>query len=192
MAVPVVVDGERHWLPAIHATGTFEGLAGDFNAEFWFLDDSSNPLTLRGVIGTARFVAVRIDRAPGAGDASRLERALSQDEQVELPGVYFEFGSARLRPESDAAIAEVADLMRRHGDWELRIEGHTDNVGVASANFTLSRARADAVRVAVVARLDGSAGRLDAAGFGLTRPREANDTPEGRARNRRVEIVRIR
>jgi outer membrane protein OmpA-like peptidoglycan-associated protein len=189
--VPVVVDGARQWLPAIHAKGTFEGLAGEVQAEFWFLDNLENPLTLRGTVGTARLVVTRIDRPP-TGKTSRLERALAEDDRVELPGVYFEFASATLRPESDAAITEVTTLLRRHPDWRLRFEGHTDSVGGAASNLELSRARADAVRAAVVSRLGGGADRLEAAGFGLTQPRETNDTPEGRARNRRVEMVRLR
>ena len=189
--VPVLVDGQRAWLPAIHAKGTFEGLTGDVAAEFWFLDNPDNPLTLRAVIGTARLVAVRIDR-PIAEDGARLEQALAGDESAELPGVYFEFASATLRPESDRAIAEIANVLRRRADWRVRLEGHTDNVGGADANLALSRARAQAVRQAIVTRLGDGAQRLDATGFGLLRPRESNDTPEGRARNRRVEIVRIK
>jgi len=189
--VPVILDGERAWLPAIHARGTFEGLTGEVDAEFWFLDDPRNPLTLRAVIGTARLVVVRIDR-PKSTDSTRLERALASDEQVELPGVYFEFASARLRPESEAAIAEVVGVLRRHPDWRVRLEGHTDSIGGADANLGLSRARAGAVRQAVIDRFGGGADRLEAAGFGLTRPRERNDTAEGRASNRRVEIVRVR
>jgi outer membrane protein OmpA-like peptidoglycan-associated protein len=189
--VPVVVDGERAWLPAIHVKGTFEGVTGDVNAEFWFLDDPQNPLTLRGMIGPVRLVAVRIDSPKGI-ERARLERALSSDERIDLPGVYFEFASARLRTESDAAIAEVASVLRSHPDWKVRLEGHTDSVGSAEANLELSRARAGAVRQAVIDRLGGGADRLEAIGFGLTRPRESNDTPEGRARNRRVEIVRVR
>ena len=189
--LPVVLDGQREWLPAIHAKGTFEGLTGDVNAEFWFLDDPQNPLTLRAVIGASRFVVVRIDR-PKAVENAGLERALSAEQSVDLPGVYFEFGSARLRPESAAAIAEVAAVLRRHADWKIRFEGHTDTIGGTDANLELSRARAGAVRQAVIEQLGGGAERLDSAGFGQTRPHESNDTPEGRARNRRVEIVRVR
>ncbi len=189
--VPVVVDGQREWLPAIHAKGTFEGLTGDVNAEFWFLDNPDNPLTLRAVVGTARLVVVRIDR-PAGEEGKRLEQALTGDEQVELPGIYFEFASAKLRAESDAAIAEVSAVLRRHPDWNVRLSGHTDNIGSADANLALSRARAEAVRQAIVQRLGEGATRLEATGFGLTAPRESNDTPEGRARNRRVEIARIR
>lgn len=189
--VPVLVDGERQWLPAMHAKGRFEGLTGDVDAEFWFLDNPDNPLTLRASIGTATLVVIRIDR-PAATNASRIERALQEEERVDLPGVYFEFASAKLRPESDPAIAEVADLLKRHPDWKLRLEGHTDSVGGASPNLELSRLRAEAVRAAIVARLGVAAERLEAAGLGLTRPRDTNDTPEGRAQNRRVEIVKLR
>jgi outer membrane protein OmpA-like peptidoglycan-associated protein len=142
-------------------------------------------------VGNAALLVTRIDR-PAAGASTRLERALSEEELVDLPGVYFEFASARLRPESDAAIAEVSDLLKRRPDWKLRIEGHTDNVGGPEFNVTLSRQRAEAVKAAIVARLGGGAERLDTAGFGAAKPRESNETPEGRARNRRVEIGRIR
>lgn len=189
--VPVVVDGQREWLPAIHAKGTFEGLTGDVNAEFWFLDNPDNPLTLRAIIGTSRLVVVRIDR-PAAEEGKRLEQALAGDETVDLPGIYFEFASAKLRPESDATIGEVAALLRRHPDWKVRLSGHTDNVGGADANLALSRARAEAVRQAIAQRLGDGGARLEAVGFGLTAPRESNDTPEGRAKNRRVEIARLR
>ncbi len=189
--VPMVVNGQREWLPAIHAKGTFEGLTGEVPAEFWFLDDADNPLTLRAVIGSGRFGAVRID-CPRATADNRLEKALAGDEAVDLAGVYFEFASARLRAESDAAIAEAASVLRRHADWKVRLEGHTDSIGTADANLALSRARAATVRQAILDRLGGGAARVEAAGFGQTRPRESNATPEGRARNRRVEIVRMR
>jgi len=191
VGVPVVLDGERQWLRAIHAKGTFEGLTGDVEAEFWILDNPDNPLALRFSVGDATLLVTRIDRPAGAA-SSRLERALAGEERVDLPGVYFEFASARLRPESDAAIAEVSGLLKRHPDWKLRIEGHTDNVGGADFNLTLSRQRAEAVKAAIVARLGGGAERLVTAGFGAGQARESNETPEGRARNRRVEIGRIR
>jgi outer membrane protein OmpA-like peptidoglycan-associated protein len=191
VGVPVVLDGQRQWLRAIHAKGTFEGLTGDVEAEFWILDNPDNPLALRFAIGNATLLLIRIDR-PAAASASRIENALAEQDRVDLPGVYFEFASARLRPESDAAISEVAGVMQRHQDWRLRIEGHTDNVGGLDFNLTLSRQRADAVKAAIVARLAGGAERLDTAGFGAGQPRESNETPEGRARNRRVEIARIR
>jgi outer membrane protein OmpA-like peptidoglycan-associated protein len=186
VGVPVMIDGERQWLRAIHARGTFEGLTGDVEAEFWVLDSPDNPLALRFAIGNATLRVTRIDR-PAAAAASRLERALAEQERVDLPGVYFEFASARLRPESDAAIAEVAGLLERHRDWRLRIEGHTDNVGGDDFNVTLSRQRAEAVKAAIVARLGGGAERLDTAGVGAGQPpvdRTPEAEPEPAGRNR--------
>lgn len=190
VAVPVLVDGERQWLPAIHAKGVIEALSGDTDAEFWFLDDPANALTLRAVIGGNRLVAIRIDRPRVV--ASRLEATLAAEDRVELPGIYFEFASAALRPESDATIAEVAALLRRHPDWRIRFDGHTDNVGTAAANLDLSKRRAEAVKAAVAQKLGGGAERFESAGYGAGSPRETNATPEGRARNRRVEMSRMR
>jgi OOP family OmpA-OmpF porin len=72
----------------------------------------------------------------------------------------------------------------------LSVEGHTDNIGTDAANLDLSRRRADAVRQALTSRYRVDAAKLTAAGFGAARPKEPNDTAEGRARNRRVELVR--
>ena len=191
VAVPVIVDGQREWLPAIHAKGRFEGLTGEVDAEFWILDNPDNPLALRFAVGEMTLLVTRIDR-PATAIASRIEKALAQQERVDLPGVYFEFASAKLRPESDAAIAEVAGVLKRHQDWRLRIDGHTDNIGGSESNLALSRRRAEAVKAAIVAGLGGGAERLDTAGFGAGQPRETNETPEGRARNRRVEMLRLR
>jgi outer membrane protein OmpA-like peptidoglycan-associated protein len=121
-------------------------------------------------------------------------RAVEQDLEhacrAELPGIYFAFASAELQPASDAAISGVATLLARHGDWSLQIEGHTDSIGDPAANQQLSLNRAEAVRAALVEHHAIAAGRLRPAGFGATRPREPNATIEGRARNRRVELVR--
>jgi len=81
-------------------------------------------------------------------------------------------------------------VLRRHPDWRLRIEGHTDDVGNESDNLSLSRQRAEAVRGALVRRLGDDSGRLEAEGYGKSRPRESNATLSGRARNRRVELTR--
>lgn len=107
-----------------------------------------------------------------------------------LPGVYFAYNSAELEPASEPALTGVAALLQRHPDWSFTIEGHTDSIGTAASNATLSTARAEAVRTALVERHGVAPARLAAAGFGATRPRESNATLEGRARNRRVELAR--
>jgi outer membrane protein OmpA-like peptidoglycan-associated protein len=189
VGVPVLVNGRRVWLPTLHAKGEFQGIVRTVPAEFWFLADENNPLTLRAMVDRARLQVVRID-TPGGDRVSTLERALANRQAVEMWGVYFEFGSAGLQPESSAVLDEVAALLRRHPDWRLRIAGYTDNVGAESDNQRLSEERARAVKDELVRRLGGGDDRLDAAGYGESQPRETNDTLAGRARNRRVELIR--
>ena len=81
-------------------------------------------------------------------------------------------------------------MLQEHGDLRILIEGHTDAEGNAASNQTLSVERANAVRTMLVG-LGIDAGRLEATGFGQTRPVADNDTPTGREQNRRVELVRL-
>jgi outer membrane protein OmpA-like peptidoglycan-associated protein len=110
--------------------------------------------------------------------------------RVVVPGVYFEFDSDELNPASAPWIGLVARLLQRHPDWTVTIEGHTDSIGGARYNQDLSERRAAALRRELVARHAITAARLGTRGFGATRPLEPNTTLEGRARNRRVELVR--
>ncbi len=87
-------------------------------------------------------------------------------------------------------LKEIADVMAKNPAWKLSVEGHTDNIGGAASNQDLSARRAAAVRQALVGGHHVAADRLTPAGFGASRPKETNDTLEGRARNRRVELVR--
>lgn len=82
-------------------------------------------------------------------------------------------------------------MLKEHADLRLAIEGHTDNVGQAAANQSLSEARAAAVRKHLVDSYGIDAARLEAKGLGATKPVGPNDTPEGRQSNRRVELVKL-
>jgi outer membrane protein OmpA-like peptidoglycan-associated protein len=124
------------------------------------------------------------------GTASIIETSLAATCRVELPGIYFDFNSADLDPASDRTIAALARMLERHPDWKPTIEGHTDSIGSARANQVLSERRAQAVKDRLVTRYGVEVRRLGAVGFGPARPRESNGTIEGRARNRRVELVR--
>lgn len=115
---------------------------------------------------------------------------LEAEGRVVTEGVYFDTGSATLRPESFGVVQEIAEMLRAHPDLRVRIEGHTDNVGDPASNQTLSEDRANAVRAMLVG-LGIDAGRLEAAGHGQARPVASNDSAEGRAQNRRVELVRL-
>lgn len=190
VAIPVMVNGERRWLRAIHARGQFDGLTRSVAGEFWFLADPSNPLTLRAQVDRTRLQVVRLDW-PAQERSGALESELLRRGSVELWGIYFDTGSSTLRAESSATLLELAALLERHPQWHLAIEGHTDSIGEESTNLALSKRRAEAVRADLIARSTGFASHLDAQGFGELRPRESNDSASGRARNRRVELRRL-
>jgi outer membrane protein OmpA-like peptidoglycan-associated protein len=105
-------------------------------------------------------------------------------------GILFATGKAVLQPESRPVLKEIAETMKKYGDLRILIEGHTDNVGSAAGNLTLSDARAAAVKAALVADFAIDGARITTKGFGDTRPSVPNATPAGRAQNRRVEIVK--
>jgi outer membrane protein OmpA-like peptidoglycan-associated protein len=105
-------------------------------------------------------------------------------------GILFATGKAELRPESRPVLKEIAGTMKQHDDLKLLIEGHTDNVGSAASNLALSDARAAAVKAALVGEFGIAADRLATKGLGDTKPAVPNTTSEGRAQNRRVELVK--
>ncbi len=186
--IPVLLDGRRTTLPALHLQGKFAFQEKRQDGEYWVLADSTHPLILKEMNGRDVLQVVRIDR-PATAPAS-LEAELSKDCRAEVPGIYFSFASAILDPASTPALDMVATMLERHAEWTLSIEGHTDNVGNAATNQKLSQQRAEAVRAALIARPGIAAQHITATGYGSTRPRESNATIEGRARNRRVELVR--
>ena len=105
-------------------------------------------------------------------------------------GILFETGKADLKPESTPVLKEIAATLKEHGDLKVLIEGHTDNVGSAASNLTLSEARAAAVKTALVSRFGADANRITTKGLGDTKAAMPNTTAEGRAQNRRVEVVK--
>lgn len=109
-------------------------------------------------------------------------------EKIELTQpVQFEQGKATLRPESQGLLAEVVDVVVRSGIARLRVEGHMDNQGEAAALLELSKARALAVAEQLV-RAGLEPARVEAEGYGDTRPVAPNMTPRGRELNRRIEL----
>ncbi len=106
-------------------------------------------------------------------------------------GIQFDVNSDRLKPESAPVLKMIAEALVKQPALKLRIEGHTDSSGDAAKNLDLSKRRADAVKNALVSQYAVGADRLTAAGLGQTKPLGTNDTPEGRANNRRVEFAKI-
>lgn len=120
----------------------------------------------------------------------KLYDALNESGRIATQGIYFDTGSDRLRPESTPTLKEIGAMLKEHPELQLTIEGHTDNVGSAATNQTLSQKRAEAVRQYLIQTYGVAEGRLDAKGLGPTKPAGPNDTPEGRQQNRRVELVK--
>ena len=106
-----------------------------------------------------------------------------------LYGIRFHHDSAAIRSESAEAIAEIAKYLRAHPDVRLYVVGHTDGTGAYEYNLDLSRRRAQAVVRELTSRHGIAAGRLKPVGVGPGAPVAPNSTEEGRARNRRVELV---
>jgi outer membrane protein OmpA-like peptidoglycan-associated protein len=115
-------------------------------------------------------------------------RAADDGLVLTLGDLEFAAGDASLPSTAVTAIDRLAQLMKVYPERSVRIEGHTDSLGDDAANQQLSERRAKAVRDAVLARgID--AARVEAVGYGETRPIAGNATPSGRQKNRRIEIV---
>jgi len=123
-------------------------------------------------------------------NAESLARDLDRTGHASVYGIYFDTGKADVKPESDATLQEIAKLLQRNAQLKLYVVGHTDNQGTLDMNIDLSRRRADAVAKLLVAKYAVSAARLSAQGDGPTAPVASNDAEEGRAKNRRVELVK--
>ncbi len=121
-------------------------------------------------------------------DASALRASLTLTGKAVVEGIYFDTGKAVLKPESDPALAQVKQLLDTNSAMMLFVVGHTDNVGLLESNLKLSSDRADAVVRALVGR-GIAASRLKSAGVGPYCPVGPNTSEDGRARNRRVELV---
>ena len=117
--------------------------------------------------------------------------ALAAAGHVSTHGILFASGSATIEGESTPTLKEIGDMLKAHADLKLMIEGHTDNVGAAAANQTLSEQRAAAVKQFLVSTYGVDAARLQTKGYGSSKPISPNTTPEGRQNNRRVELVKL-
>jgi hypothetical protein len=167
--VSLIVNDRPVMLPAVRASGVLAIADSDFH----FLDDEANPLTLHFDIGKSKLRVIRItypviaETSGAAGAEPALEQGLAQNGKVDTYGIYFDFNSAVLRPESETTLAEIAAALKKNPAWKLQIKGHTDAIGGIAA------------------------GRLSTDGLGAAMPKAPNNSLEGRALNRRVELVRL-
>ncbi len=146
-----------------------------------------------GAIPTHGYVTVLekegMKQSVGFLDASAMKKALDADGRVALY-INFDIDKATLRPDSQAVIDEINKLLTSNAGLKLSIEGHTDNTGAAEHNRQLSSARARSVFGALVG-LGIDPARLSSKGFGPDKPLASNTSEEGRAANRRVELVKM-
>jgi outer membrane protein OmpA-like peptidoglycan-associated protein len=152
------------------------------------LDDERFPLMLDYQV-PAKNYRVKFTKIT-YGSEPEMEKQLAAREPVTVYGIYFDFASDSLRPESTPILDEIAVIMAKNPGWKLSVTGHTDDIGGNASNLDLSKRRAAAVKTILVERYQIDASRLTTDGAGASAPQDTNNTPEGRARNRRVVLRR--
>jgi len=124
-------------------------------------------------------------------DAAAMASSIADTGSVAIYGINFDTASSVLKPDSEPALGEIAKLLTNNPALKVYIVGHTDMVGDAASNVKLSQARAQSVITALVTKHGIAASRLIAFGNGPYAPIASNKTDDGRAKNRRVELVEI-
>jgi len=117
-----------------------------------------------------------------------MEQALARDGRVAIYGILFDFDQADIKAESRPQIDQLGELLKKNPKLDVLIVGHTDGQGAFDYNLSLSQRRAQAIASALTAS-GIAAKRLTPAGAGMVAPVASNRTEDGRAKNRRVEIV---
>jgi outer membrane protein OmpA-like peptidoglycan-associated protein len=206
IAYPMIVNDERVNLPAIHLAGVMDSVGKDPRpkkdrptrtaADVYVIDDPLNPLVLMLRLkdpvlheGKFRIEVIKIEYKV-AKPVNLVEKQLTEQKRAVTYGIYFDFNKDTIKPESEPVLKEIVQAMTDNPDWKLTVEGNTDNIGGDAYNLDLSKRRAAAVKDTLVSRYHIAADRLLTNGFGASHPIETNDTLEGRARNRRVELTR--
>jgi outer membrane protein OmpA-like peptidoglycan-associated protein len=147
-------------------------------ASFGFggIGDQEHPIVFKNV------------RAAAGGNMNMIGKKFTESKIV-THGITFDIDKSDIKPESMGTLNMIVQVMKSNPDIKFEIDGHTDNTGDAAHNMTLSQQRAEAVRTQLLS-MGIDASRLSSRGFGDTKPIAGNDTPEGRANNRRVEFVK--
>lgn len=194
---PVLINGRRTELDAVVATGQLTAGSSTRPVELYIYNHPRHPISLHIAYGPrgggfpfkADFTrdVVRIDLP--TVQAAAMTDALNKQCRVEVPGIYFDFDKATIKPQSKPALEQLAAVIRKLGSRHITVEGHTDNIGGDPYNDQLSARRAVALKTALTQDRAVEGANISTQGFGSRRPIESNGTLAGRARNRRVELV---
>jgi outer membrane protein OmpA-like peptidoglycan-associated protein len=122
-------------------------------------------------------------------DAAALGNDIAQNGHTAVYGIFFDSGKADVKPESEPALREIAKLLQENAKLQLYVVGHTDAIGTLNSNMDLSQRRAEATVNVLTGKYGVALVRLRSWGDGPTAPVATNKTEDGRAKNRRVELV---
>lgn len=136
-----------------------------------------------------RMVEKQLMKQDVVANAEALSGSIKETGRVAVYGVYFDTGKADLKPESGPALAEIVKMLKADANLKIYVVGHTDNAGQFAYNVKLSQDRAASVVNALVGKHGIAAARLTPFGAGPACPVASNKTDEGKAKNRRVELV---
>ena len=197
---PLIINDERVNVPAIHMHASMKVIetAGRFGprdqpADAYILDDPNTPVMLSWMMGIDMHqddaFKVQVIRVTYPRDKPNIEQQLAKNRKAITWGINFDFNSDTIRPVSEPVLKEIAEAMADRPDWKLTVTGHTDNIGGHKYNLDLSQRRSASVKRALVERYHVDPNRLSTSGDGDSDPIDTNDTLEGRARNRRVELT---
>ena len=198
---PVIVNDEKVNLPAIHAKGIMlvtDKLAREIGKssidkptpmDIDVLDDPLNPIMLLFKDDNDSF-RIQITKIQFPNEEKKIEQELSKNKKAVVYGIYFDFNSDKIKPESKQVLDEIAAALKDNPDWKLTVDGHTDNIGGDTYNLDLSKRRSASVKQALVIRYHIAPERLSSTGSGVAGAIDTNDTIIGRSHNRRVELTR--
>lgn len=146
---------------------------------------SKRPVTLLQIIESKA-----MDTGMVTVDAEAIGKGIDATGHMAIYGVQFDTNSAKIKPESAPVLAEIAKLLQGRPSLNILVVGHTDNQGAFEYNISLSSQRANSVARYLTQHHNIDQGRMRAEGVGFLAPVASNDTPDGRAKNRRVELVK--
>ena len=194
ITTPVLVENELVQAPVMRVTGEFRREKRSAIGHFLFLDNQQHPVVISYSIKfdfekhprTVRMTRV----SAGRSQREAMELTLKTLRKLDLYGIHFAFNKATIKRQAASLIADIGAMLQANPTWTLSIEGHTDAIGKPGYNLSLSEKRAAAVVSALVKRHGIDRQRLQSVGRGESNPKTTNDTLQGRAINRRVELIR--